>query len=172
MLNSVLSVPDANPSPTSGDRTDAGDGDRTHGRSGEAQTDPAAVGFAASRSQVSEARASQRRGAGLCPPALPNHEERPQPHDALSSWEGLSRWAHVAEVALANELCNVSCVCVSSVSCLVTRIPRPGTNECQNWFCHSAAARFLAAFAWFPFLIPPRLSVQKAECTACPLEAG
>lgn len=121
MLNSVLSVPDANPSPTSGDRTDAGDGNWTHGRSGEAQTDPAAVGFAASCSQMSEARASQWRGAGLCPPALPNHEERPQPHDALSSWEGLSRWAHVAEAALTNKLCVRFLVCLSAVCLFLSR---------------------------------------------------
>lgn len=90
-LSAFLSVPDANPSPASGNRPDAGHGHWAHSRPREAQTDPAAAGFAAPRSQVSAARAGQRRGARLRPPALPHHEERPQPHDALPGRQGLPR---------------------------------------------------------------------------------
>lgn len=111
-------VPDANPSTASGDCTNTGDGNWTNSRSGEAQTDPAAIGFAASCSQMSEAWASKRGGASLCSPTLSNHEECPQPHDTLSSWEGLSRWEHVAAATLANELHATSWVFVSSVSLL------------------------------------------------------
>lgn len=85
-------VPDANSSAASGDCTNAGHGNWTNSRPGEAQTDPAAVGFAASCPQMSEAWAGERRGASLCSATLPNHEECPQPHDALPGWEGLSRW--------------------------------------------------------------------------------
>lgn len=74
-----------------------GDGGRSgrvggpHGRPGEAQADPAAAGSAAARPQVPAARAGQRRGASLCAAPLQDHEERPEPHDALPGRQILPR---------------------------------------------------------------------------------
>ncbi|KAJ8346053.1 hypothetical protein SKAU_G00302460 [Synaphobranchus kaupii] len=61
----------------------AGRVDGPHGRPREAQADPAAAGPAAPRPQVPAAGAGQRGGAGVRPPPLPHHEERPQSHDPL-----------------------------------------------------------------------------------------
>lgn len=63
----------------------------THGRSRKAQTHPAAAGSPLARSQVPAARAGQRGGAAVQPPALPHHEECLEPHDTLPGWQILPR---------------------------------------------------------------------------------